>query len=104
MLYSKGLITGLVVDIGESHSSVTPIFEGLTISHAQQYSPVGCLQVSDLLVQLMRPKLLLSGSIDRFITAKRILESKAGYILPDGKVIGSVEAEQAGCVKALFDK
>jgi actin-related protein 2 len=50
VLYANGLITGTVIDIGECHTSVTPIYEGVPIPHAQQRSMVGGLLLSDFLI------------------------------------------------------
>lgn len=59
---------------------------------------VGSLQMSDFITQMLRPRLTLTTSYDRFITAKKIIEfmptaAKADYILPDGRVLGSVDVE-----------
>ena len=107
MLYSLGLTTGTVIDIGESHTTATPIFEGIRIAHAEQRSPIGCLQLSDFIIDMLKPRVSLTTSFDRLITAKQILEfghkGTGEYCLPDGRVLGSVAEEQGACVEALFD-
>jgi hypothetical protein len=86
---------------------VTPIYDGMRITHAQQRSPIGCLQISDFMIEMLKPRVSLTTSFDRLITAKQILEfSQKGageYCLPDGRVLGSVAEEQGACVEALFD-
>jgi hypothetical protein len=56
---------------------------------------------------MLRPRVTLTTSFDRYITAKKMVEfrppAKTVYTLPDGRVLGSLDSEQNACVEALFD-
>lgn len=56
-----GLMNGVVVDIGESGTYVTPIFDGLPVRHAMQSQPCGGLDVTHYL-----DSMLLSRSNEEF--------------------------------------
>lgn len=53
IMYSNGLSTGLVIDMGESSTSLTPIYEGFIMSHAAKRTPIGGRAVLNNLISLL---------------------------------------------------
>ena len=50
ILVYHGLVSGLVMDIGESHTSVTPIAESYVLKHAEKRNFNGGNTLEDLLI------------------------------------------------------
>ena len=53
-LYSTGCSSGLVVEIGEGLTTITPIHEGFAIANAVQKIPFAGVDLTNYLIELMR--------------------------------------------------
>lgn len=80
-LYSQGLVTGLVVDIGDSVTQIVPIFDGFILSHLVRRVEIGGRHVTKQLGSLLRH----SGYDD--VKNEDILRSlKEEYCFTSGKL------------------
>ena len=102
-LFAQGVMSGLVLDMGETVTSSVAVYEGQLLSHTIQRLDIGGLDVSQYLAQLINEKNLLPNLIDPFDPIiKRIKEEELIVVegfgeyskshtkkitLPDGKTI-----------------
>jgi actin-related protein len=117
-LYSSGRTTGLVVDSGDGHTDIVPIYDSEILSSAFSYSNLGG---SDLTCYLM--KMLSFGSNAQLEVAQNIKETlcyvpldfeqemctaatssrlQKGYKMPNGRFI-TIGNERFRCSEALFN-
>ena len=94
-------MTGLILDIGDSSTTVTPIFDGCEITHATKRSPVGGQALLELLISNLEANGVVSlrTSYEREFVGRDILRQKSDdniYTLPDGgKITVSNEQEES---------
>ena len=96
------------MDIGDSSSTISPLFEGFLIQHAVKRSPIGGQVLLDMLMTNLEENGVVSlrTSYEREFTGRDILMQKAGdgvYTLPDGNKI-TVADEQAKSINQAFFK
>jgi actin-related protein 9 len=60
-LYSAGALSGLVLDISDTHTDLTPIYDGLPLSGARTTAPVGSRHCERFLAHLLRNNTSVSG-------------------------------------------
>jgi actin-related protein 2 len=122
VLYTQGVETGVVVDLGESTANIVPVYKGHAISKLDRSLAVGGRSISSYLLKLLRLKgfqlndeedlelgrqikekvcyVALNPNVDeRLATETTVL--KESFKLPDGNII-SVGRERFGAVEALF--
>jgi actin-related protein 2 len=122
VLYTQGVETGIVVDIGESTANIVPVYKGHAIPKLNRSLPVGGRLISSYLLKLLRLKGFQLNDEEDLEIGRQIKE-KACYVamdpevdeqlaagtavlnelfkLPDGSVV-SVGRERFGAVEALF--
>eukprot|EP01125_Pyxidicula_operculata_P003483 TRINITY_DN143_c1_g1_i2.p2 TRINITY_DN143_c1_g1~~TRINITY_DN143_c1_g1_i2.p2 ORF type:complete len:416 (+),score=91.40 TRINITY_DN143_c1_g1_i2:148-1248(+) len=80
-LYSYGLTTGMVVDIGETQTQISPLYEGFALPHSQPLDIAG-RNITNQLLKLMNEfdnnNLNPSSSIDKLLC--RELKEKLSFI------------------------
>ena len=65
-MYSEALTTGLVLECGEGLSTCVPVVEGYIIQHAMQRLDVGGRDVTEYLMELLKPKgVIFSTSFEK---------------------------------------
>jgi actin len=127
-LYSTGRTTGLVIEVGECLSSVTPVFEGFPIKHAILTSKAAGRDVTKALcnelesrgvkfnenqldvVRDIKEKLCrvrprpknLQGSSSSASLAASSSNDDSSYELPDGRMINLDEDCRHNCLELLF--
>ena len=76
-LYASGRTTGVVVDSGAGHSSITPVFEGYITSHAVQRSDIGGNDINKQLQLLLRKStgynFMSSSEIDQYMLVDQLM-------------------------------
>ena len=92
ILRSHGLLTGLVLDIGDSSTTVSPIYEGFLVEHAVKRSPIGGQALLEMLISNLEANQVVSlrTSYEREFTGRDILMQKSTdnvYTLPDGSKV-----------------
>lgn len=122
-LFSEGLTTGLVLDIGDGVTHCVPVFDGYAVSTAVMRQNLAGRDLTDYLVQLLRERGLFYESsaeheivrdikeklcyipIDYAVEAKKYVSDRAAYekayVLPDGQVI-TITDQLYRCPEALF--
>ncbi|KAH6893699.1 actin 1 [Coprinopsis sp. MPI-PUGE-AT-0042] len=122
-LYASGRMTGLVVDSGQDVTTVVPVYEGFSVSHAVSRLDVGGRDLTDLLMKM----LLQRGYPFAMNTVRKVVEDikcsicyvaldfeeelqqavqsptlGKAYELPDGQVI-TIGNERFRAPEALFN-
>lgn len=116
-LYASGRITGMVLNIGEDHSSSTPIYEGHVLSHAVIFGSVAGSQINDHFIQLVNNDLNINNIHKRNLIYRKMKETTChialdydstiqqtiskDYELPDGTII-SLGKEKVMAPEILF--
>ena len=119
-LYASGRTTGLVVDLGATNMTVTPVYEGYELPHAYQCGRFGGRDVTDYLMKIMTERgYSFSTTAERDIVsdvkerlcyvasdfdaemAKNSDELMRNYELPDGNLV-SVGNERFRAPEILF--
>ncbi|KAH6893715.1 actin 1 [Coprinopsis sp. MPI-PUGE-AT-0042] len=101
-LYSSGRTTGLVVDSGESVTTVVPVYEGFSVAHARGY-PFSTNPGREVMKD-MKEK-LCCVALDFEEELQQVVQSSAlgkAYELPDGQVI-TIGNERFRAPEALFN-
>lgn len=70
-LYGSGKASGLIVDSGEGLTSVVPVLEGYSLSHAQAVAEFGGKEITEYLASLLKPKAVLDLELVRAIKERR---------------------------------
>lgn len=76
ILRFHGLLTGLVLDIGDSSATVSPVYEGYLVEHAIKRSPIGGQALLELLITNLEANEVVSlrTSFEREFTGRDILK------------------------------
>lgn len=117
-LISEGKTTGLVIDSGESSTSVVPIFDSRIINTAISRFEIGGRTLNDYLIRMLKHKLAFLTSFEkeiaRFIKEETCyIQSEMGFMddrvvpalnykLPDNSTI-KIQETQYMCPELLFD-
>jgi actin-related protein len=93
-LVSEGLTTGLVIDSGESSTSVVPIFDSRIIETAISRFEMGGRTMNDYLIRMLKHKLAFLTSFEKEIA--RFIKEETCFVQPesnfmDGKNIPEVD-------------
>lgn len=122
VLYTQGVETGVVVELGESTANIVPVYKGHAIPKLYRSLAVGGRSISSYLLKLLRLKgfqlnpeedleigrqikeavcyVALDPNVDEWLAAETAI-LKESFKLPDGTII-SVGRERFGAVEALF--
>ena len=122
VLYTQGVETGVVVELGESIASIVPVYKGHAIPKLDRSLAFGGRSITSHLIKLLRLKgfqlnekedleigrqikeaacyVALDPDADERLAAETTVLTEA-FKLPDGTVI-SVGRERFGAVEALF--
>lgn len=122
VLYTQGVETGVVVEMGESTVNIVPVYKGHAISKLYRSLAVGGRSITSYLLKLLRLKGFQLNEKDDLEIGRQIKEGvcyvaldpnvderlasetsvlKESFKLPDGTII-SVGRERFGAVEALF--
>lgn len=119
-LYASGRTSGLIVDSGDSHTTVTPVIEGYILHNAIEKSTVGGYEVTSQLQSMLRKNgySFYSSSEYEIIrdikerlayvqykaadSVKQGSEDELPYKLPDGQTI-HISSEKHLCTELLFN-
>jgi len=120
-LYASGRTTGLVIDLGGTNVTATPVYEGYELPHAYQFGSFGGRDVTDYLMKIttergysftttaerdivrdVKEKLCYVASDFNAEMAKSVDGLARNYELPDGNVI-SVGNERFRAPEILFN-
>jgi actin-related protein len=103
IIRTRDVRTGLVVDLGEGHFSMTPVIEGRLFTHSKKSLHFGGAHLTQHLIELLQPQISFTTSYERLIIAPMIKSGTENvYTLPDGKKI-SVKDEREKLVECIFD-
>lgn len=121
-LYAQGLLTGIVVDIGDGVCHICPVYEGFALPHLTRRLDVAGRDVTRYLIRLMLLRGYVFNQSADFETARMIKEKLCyvaydidqeqrlasettylveSYKLPDGRVV-KVAGERFEAPEALF--
>jgi actin-related protein 2 len=122
VLYAQGLLSGIVIDCGESVSQVVPVFEGFVPNHLVKRFSITGRHITKYLSSLLQLR-SNSKSVSDMVTVQDIKEKLCyaahdleqdrrlardttvlveNYVLPDGTTV-KVGREKFECTEALFD-
>ena len=123
ILHAQGLTTGLVVDMGECSTTMTPIVDGFILSNAVKRSVLGGQALLDSLIEGLQEKkgLHLRTTYEREVIARNILmlkqpmvkkgivpyklakkRAEGAFVLPDGTVVDSVTEDVNASIQNTF--
>ena len=122
VLYTQGVETGIVVELGESAATIVPVYKGHAIPKLDRSLPVGGRSITLYLLKLLRLKgfqlnetedleigrqikeeacyVALDPDADERLAAETAILTEC-FKLPDGNMV-SVGRERFGAVEALF--
>ena len=83
-LYASGLTTGTVLSVGHHATTVTPVYEGLCLSHSVTGTSVAGARVDDMFVKSLREECGLHLTSSSDIVTARTLKQKCGIVSPPG--------------------
>eukprot|EP00128_Syssomonas_multiformis_P000979 Colp12_sorted_trinity150504_noHs@15071 len=122
VLYAQGLLTGVVVDIGDGVTHIVPVYQGFALPHLTRRLDVAGRNITQYLIKLLLLRGYAFNHTADFETVRQIKEQLCyigydieqeqklalettvlveKYTLPDGRVI-SVGSERFEAPEALF--
>ncbi len=77
VLYTQGVDTGIVVELGETMASIVPVYHGFAIPKLNRRMEVGGRSISQFLAKLLKKRGCHKDAVDNLETVREIKEQEA---------------------------